>query len=644
MTYLGKFGKEKERLMRQYHEKYMMVVFVLVTVGAFMGVRSFAETGDFLSPISVVAGVDGKVLYIAEATAKQVAVFDIASGKVTKVISVGENPVGLEISADGSKLYVTSAVASGKVQIIDVRDGIVTDSIAVGHTPVAVVESPDGKTLFVCNRYNNNIGVIDLSSKKQAAVIAVAREPVAAALTSAGKFLFVANHLPAGPANVDYCASVISVIDTAENKVIKNIELPNGSTNVRGITISPDGRNAYVTHLLARYQFPVTYLEKGWINTNAMTIIDAPERRFINTVLIDDVDLGGANPYGVACTSDGKNILIAHGGSYELSVIDRKGLHRRLLPAETARKFISEIHSGGGRKFSDPSYCAEDIPNDLTFLSGIRRRIKLDGIGPRGLAAIGTKVYIAEYFTDSIGVVDIEASAQRAVKSVPLGETKPATFIRKGEVLFNDASLSYQKWNSCTSCHTGDGRASALNWDLLNDGVANPKNIRSLLLSHKTPPSMITGVRENAEAAVRSGIRYIQFASTTERKAQAIDAYLKSLKPIASPYLVNGKLSKAAMNGEKLFSKAGCVLCHSQPLYTNMSKYDIGTSTEQDYNKEFDTPTLIEVWRTAPYLHDGRAVTIQEVLTKFNKDDRHGRTSELTDEQIKELAEFVLSL
>jgi cytochrome c peroxidase len=253
-------------------------------------------------------------------------------------------------------------------------------------------------------------------------------------------------------------------------------------------------------------------------------------------------------------------------------------------------------------------------------------------------------VYIAEYFTDSIGVVDIEASAQRAVKSIPLGKRKSATFVRKGEVLFNDASLSYQKWNSCTSCHTGDGRASALNWDLLNDGVANPKNIRSLLLSHKTPPAMITGVRENAEVAVRSGIRYIQFASTTERKAQAIDAYLKSLKPIASPYLVNGKLSKAAMNGEKLFGKAGCGLCHSKPLYTNMSKYDIGTSTEQDDNKEFDTPTLIEVWRTSPYLHDGRAVTIQEVLTKFNKDDRHGRTSELTDEQIKELAEFVMSL
>ncbi|MHC4707387.1 MAG: c-type cytochrome, partial [Planctomycetota bacterium] len=118
-------------------------------------------------------------------------------------------------------------------------------------------------------------------------------------------------------------------------------------------------------------------------------------------------------------------------------------------------------------------------------------------------------------------------------------------------------------------------------------------------------------------------------ASTTERKAQAIDAYLKSLKPISSPHLVNGELSEAASNGGKLFNKAGCALCHSQPLYTNMSKYDVGTGTEKDDNRDYDTPTLIEVWRTAPYLHDGRAVTIKEVLTKL---------------QIEDLAAFVLSL
>ncbi len=629
--------------MRKRLVKCSILVCVLLILIVLLDDQCLAKTGDYLSPISVVAGGDGKVLYVAEATAGQVAVFDIASGKVSKAISVADNPVGLAISADGSRLYVTSAVAAGKVQVIDVRSGRVADSIAVGHTPVAVVGSPDGKKLYVCNQFDNNIGVIDLGSKKQVATIAVTREPVAAALTSDGKFLFVANHLPAGAGDADYVASVVSVIDTAAKMVSENIELPDGSVNLCGITISPDGRNAYVTHLLARYQFPVTYLEKGWINTNAMTIIDVPECKFVNTVLLDDVDLGAANPYGVACTTDGKNILITHAGTYEMSVIEREGLHSRLLPARTARSFRSEIHSKAGRKLSDALYSADDIPNDLTFLLGLRRRLKLAGIGPRGFAVIDTKVYIAEYFTDSIGIVDIDPDARAGAKTIPLGERRGATMVRKGEVLFNDASLSFQKWNSCTSCHTGDGRASALNWDLLNDGVANPKNSKSLLLAHQTPPAMITGVRANAEVAVRSGIRYIQFAETTERKAQYIDEYLKSLKPIASPYLVGGKLSKAAKNGAKLFKKAGCGRCHTGQLYTNMDKYDVGTGTDEEDYAEFDTPTLVEVWRTAPYLHDGRAATIKEVLIKFNKDDQHGETLNLSEKEITDLAEYVLT-
>jgi len=63
-----------------------------------------------------------------------------------------------------------------------------------------------------------------------------------------------------------------------------------------------------------------------------------------------------------------------------------------------------------------------------------------------------------------------------------------------------------------------------------------------------------------------------------------------------------------------------------------------------DEGKAFDTPSLVECWRTAPYLQDGRAATIEEVFTKFNKGDIHGSTSKLTDQQIKDLAAYVLSL
>ena len=88
----------------------------------------------------------------------------------------------------------------------------------------------------------------------------------------------------------------------------------------------------------------------------------------------------------------------------------------------------------------------------------------------------------------------------------------------------------------------------------------------------------------------------------------------------------------------------GCASCHTGPLYTDLKKYDIGAGKDLDKGKLFDTPTLVEVWRTAPYLYDGRAETIKEVLVKYNPGDKHGHTSSLTDKEINDLAEFILSL
>ena len=128
-----------------------------------------------------------------------------------------------------------------------------------------------------------------------------------------------------------------------------------------------------------------------------------------------------------------------------------------------------------------------------------------------------------------------------------------------------------------------------------------------------------------------------------------MDEYLKSLKPIPSPYLkknASGKteLSEAAKRGEELFVKARCADCHSGQYFTDQKKYNIGLGTGPEKDTAFDTTSLVEIWRTAPYLYDGRAATMKDVLTKFNKDNRHGVTSDLTDAQINDLAEFVLSL
>ena len=127
-------------------------------------------------------------------------------------------------------------------------------------------------------------------------------------------------------------------------------------------------------------------------------------------------------------------------------------------------------------------------------------------------------------------------------------------------------------------------RVDGLNWDLLNDGIGNPKNTKSLLLAFKTPPAMSIGVRESAEAAVRAGMRHILFTVQPPEVAEALDAYIKSLKPVPSPYLVKGKLSAAARRGEKMFpsEEVGCAKCHPGPLFTDFKAYDVGTRRRFD--------------------------------------------------------------
>ena len=72
--------------------------------------------------------------------------------------------------------------------------------------------------------------------------------------------------------------------------------------------------------------------------------------------------------------------------------------------------------------------------------------------------------------------------------------------------------------------------------------------------------------------------------------------------------------------------------------------HKVGTRSPADYVDAFDTPTLVEVWRTAPYLHDGRYATIRELIVAGKHGQGDGRASELSQQEVDDLIEFVLSL
>ena len=630
-------------------------IFVLGLV-LLLSITGNALAQQYLGPWQVRAMADGSRVLVLCKDAAKIAIIDPKSQEVTAWIATPPQPSDFTVSADGQHIFVTAGVSDGKVVVLD-ASGNQLKEFPAGHSPCGACLSPDGSRLYVCNRFNNDVSVIDLIKGETIARPKTIREPIASAITPDGARLFVANLLPYDRCDSFDVAASVTCINTQSFETT-HIRLPNGSTDVHGLTVSPDGKWVFVVHILARYQMPTTQLERGWMNTNALTIIDVLSLKPLNTVLLDDVDLGAALPWAVVCSPDGSRVFISHASTDEVTVVDVPSMLEKLakLPATQDEAKSSGIVYDG----SQTSLSAADVPNDLSFLVGLKERMPLYGTGPydylasqndkiikgaRGLALVGNKVFVATYFGDLVTVIDLTASKYRRLSYIALGPTPQLTQERLGELHFHDASLCFQHWQSCATCHP-DARIDSLNWDLLNDGIGTPKNNKSLLFAHQTPPSMWEGVRATAEDAVRSGIRHIQFAIRPEEDAQAIDAYLKSLKPLPSPYLVNGQLSESAKRGRELFmsDRLGCHHCHPEPLYTDLQKHNVKSRGKFDRRDEFDTPSLIEIWRTAPYMHDGHYLTLEELFREGQHGQTVGDVAGLSDAELHDLCEFLRSL
>jgi len=593
---------------------------------AFWSAASAAER--YLGPSALTVSNDGKTLYVACSDARQVAWIALPEGRITRRVSVPGRPTDVALSPDGAKLVVSCAAAKSVVAVFDAASGRRVAAISAGHTAGGLVFGPRGRRGYVCNRFDNDVSVIDLADGKEITRVAVVREPIAAALTPDGRTLLVANHLPAVRTHKVFVGDVtpaVSSIDT-QTFAVTTRDMPHGAHSLRGIAVSPDGKFALVTHLLSNFERVPSQVNTGWISTNVVSILDLPDGKLRSTIGVDEYYLGAGNPCDVAFAAGGEKVCVSLSGTHQLAVIDTSDLlgdfaYRTMRPMMAV------------------------WPIYISLGESLWKRRALSGKGPRGIAVAGSKVYVAQYFSDSVAVHDLETPDGRPQSTIALGPPPKLTIQRRGELLFHDATICYQRWQSCASCHP-DARIDGLNWDLMNDGVGNPKNTKSMLFSHRTPPAMAEGVRPSAEVAVRSGLTHILFANRPEEEAAAIDAYLDSLRPVPSPHLVDGRLSASAERGRELFfsRRIGCRRCHPPPLYTDLDAYDVGTRREDQRGEEFDTPTLIEVWRTAPYLHDGRYLTVRELLVEGRHGLKGSRGDGLSEREIDDLVEFVLSL
>jgi YVTN family beta-propeller protein len=602
------------------------------------------------SPLDLRYSPDGKLLAVSDKTGGVVVIIDVAGRKVAREVPVSGKPTGLAWSADGTKIYVAEWNAGAVVEI-DAAAGKILRRLSTGLRPMGVALAAKSGLLVVTNTVTNDISVLDLATGKEKGRVRVPREPYFVVLTPDESLAIVGNLLPAGRADDPTNSAVVSVIDLTALKSVADVRMPGGSTSVRGVAVSPDGKWAYAVHTVGRTTLPTTQLERGWVNTNAFSIIDLTAKTLDSTLLLDRLSEGAADPWGIALAKDGKTMWVSLAGVHQLARVELGTLHGLLkgeAPAAADKQPAKPVLDTWAEIKKDPEK-RKMLVNDLAALyaAGLLTRTPLDGKGPRGidLAPDGKNVALAMYFSGTVILADSQTG--KAVATIRIGPDGENDIARRGERIFHDATYCFQHWLSCTTCHPEDARVDGLNWDLLNDGIGNPKNARSLLMVHKRSPVMSHGVRSNMEIAVVAGFKFIQFHEPQPDEIAAVDAYLTSLQPMRSPYVgPKGELSEAAQRGKKIFEggKAGCVVCHTGPMYTDQKLYDVGTRLPLDQRGDFLTPTLTELYRTGPYLHMGQATTLEEVFTKFNEQGRHGATKDLSKQELADLVVYMLSL
>ena len=272
--------------------------------------------------------------------------------------------------------------------------------------------------------------------------------------------------------------------------------LPDGSSAVRGSATTEDGRHVLFTHNLARYHLPATQMDRGWMNTAALSVFDAVSGRRVNTVLLDDPLVGAANPWGVAV--NGKWIAVAHAGTHEVSLIPQQAFFEKLL--------------GYGGEAS----------GDLGFMRAVgRRRLALKGKGPREIRfRPDGKLDVTLHFAETTAVVD-PTTGEVAEPDLPdgLSAAVRANPVRKGEHYFNDATVCFQKWQSCASCHP-NGTTDGLTWDFpfSGGGLGHPE---------RTPD--LSKVRSPLPRRTRQGDFHILLYEASKEIGEAVDAYVRSL-------------------------------------------------------------------------------------------------------------------
>jgi len=570
-------------------------------------------------------------LIVANPDNGTVSVVDTVAKKVLHEIKVGDKPEGVTWIGSGPLAAVT-VYREDRVVFVDSRSGKVVQSLPVANEPYGIVANKAGSRAWVTHDYPGSVSEIDLKAVKVVGTHKVGAFVRGIALAPNEERLYV----------TEFYSGVLHAVASADGKVVDSWKGHSTDNLCRQVVVHPRRPKAYLPHIRSKIQvidgsgsiFPQ-------LSICDLVAAEPPGRKRRTSIGMDSYNNVRVvtNPWEAAISPDGKYLYTIYAGTNDMNV----------------------------NAVVDDDYQEIERVGNAMNVGQVPRAVRV--------SPDGTRLYV--YNSMDFAVSIYEAPRMRLLGTVKVcAPPKTPEWVR-GKTLFSSAQqpMTGPRWIACSSCHP-DGLSDGRVWH-------NPEGLRktpALFGAAHTHPLHWSADRDEVQdfeytirgrlmqgrglisgpIKAKQGFKPVELEETLAGRSKDLDAlaiYTNSFEfTFLSPHIpAPGKFSEPAERGKKLFlsKEVGCATCHSGPYYTDSSLarpfkvHDVGTGTDDPSEKmgpQYDTPTLLGVYRTAPYLHHGKAKTLLEVLTTCNKEDKHGKTSHLQARELDDLVAFLKSL
>ena len=592
---------------------------------------------DYYSPFNLAVDHNNKWLYIVAQDRDELLVVDLETNRVVKNIAVGKHPHSVIIDQKGQKAYVSNEW-SDNVSVINLDSFEVVDTISTGNGPAGMALDHEEKHLYIVNCFGSDVSLIELNEKKEVKRLSTGNNPTGIALSPVDEELLVTGRRANIAAFNEPLITELTMVNTQKQRALKiNVE---EAYLMENAAYTPSGDLAMFTLIRPKNQLPAVQVESGWMMTHGIGVIERNKNGRISQFLLDEPNAYYPDPFDIVISPDGKRAYVSSSGVDMISVI----------AIDSIRKML---------EVTDPQLRRSYANNLDVSRNFVIKRIRT-GENPKGMAlsADGKKLYVAEQLNDMVSVIDTETLEK--ILSIDLGGPIRITVARKGRRLFNNAGHTFQNQYSCYTCHP-DNHEDGLIYNMAAKGMGrNLTNTQSLREIGDTAPFKWNG--KNQTVYKQDGMRFSTVLTRTEQFSyadlDAISAYI--MRGIEQPpnlmYNPTGELTASQERGKLLYERtedhAGnpipennrCVTCHPAPFYSNLKLADVSTLAVSDDSIPFDTPHLNNVFASAPYLHDGRAKTLEEIWTIYGTDDKHGYVNDMSKSELNDLVNYLKSL